>query len=210
MNWAYSKGLIFGIGMSLMLGTVFFSLIQNSIMGGWKKGMFIAFGVIFSDIIFISLALLGVSFVQAGEGNKWIELAAGLLLAFLGVNMILNRHGKIMKAGTNIGSFMIFFANGFLLNILNPVNFLFWAGLATVARTNWGYATERLIYFFGGCLTSIFVMEVVISYSAHKIKRFLNHNFLKWINRFTGILFIGLAIKLFHDFIIHYLSISNL
>ena len=36
-----------------MLGTVFFCLVQNSIVNGFKSGAFVASGVIISDIILI-------------------------------------------------------------------------------------------------------------------------------------------------------------
>lgn len=196
MLLALGKGLIFGMGMSLMLGTVFFSLIQNSIQNGWNKGVLIATGVVVSDILFISLAILGVSLIEADSNNVWIQGAAIIVLLFLGINLIMNRHPKIVYPETRLGKALYYFSNGFLLNALNPVNFLFWAGLATVARTDWGYSTGTLMWFFTGCLFSVFFMEVLISIGAHRIKPYLNEKILMWINRVTGIVFVGAAVYL--------------
>lgn len=191
--------MVFGMGMSLMLGTVFFSLVQNSIQSGWRKGAMIAFGVIVSDTFFISLALLGVNWLEPGNNNYWIQGAAVVLLLVLGISMFRTRQPKVVYPETRFGKVLYYFLNGFLLNVLNPVNFLFWAGLATFARTKWGYTTEMLLVFFAGCLTAIFGMEVLISFLAHRIKGFLNVAILKWINWVTGVVFIGIALYLLLD-----------
>lgn len=203
MIWAFGKGIIMGAGMSLMLGTVFFSLIQNSIQNGWNKGVLIALGVVASDVIFITLAVIGASFMSAEEGESyWVEGAASILLLFLGVSSLLNKNTSFSQPKSNFGKVIYYLSNGFLLNILNPVNFLFWAGLAALARSSWGYSTEKLVVFFAGCIFSIFAMEVLLSYLATRIKPYINDKVLLWINRVTGLIFIGIGLKLFVDLFI--------
>ena len=193
---AYGKGLLMGMGMSLMLGTVFFSLIQTSIQHGWRKGILIALGVVVSDIIFISLAVFGISFISKDSGNIWMEVAALVVLLFLGISLISGKETKIVYPKTRFGKALIYFTNGFLLNGTNPVNFFFWVGLAGMGRTSWGYSTEMLVVFFAGCLSSIFLMELLIAYLADKIKRFLNEKVMLWINRVTGIIFLLAALAI--------------
>ncbi|MDX5319636.1 MAG: LysE family translocator [Bacteroidota bacterium] len=203
MVFALGKGLIFGFGMSLMLGTVFFSLIQNSIVHGWKKGILIASGVVFSDFLFISLAVLGVQFIQPEEKNVWIYAAAVILLSILGINLLLDKKKKVSYPESKFGKALYLFSfvsNGFLLNVLNPVNFLFWASIAAVARTTWAYETPQLLSFFSGCLISIFCTEVLISFLAHRIKPYLNDKVLIGVNRVTALVFLGIAAYLVFDF----------
>ncbi|MHB1279138.1 MAG: LysE family translocator [Bacteroidia bacterium] len=204
MLYVFGKGLLIGVGMSLMLGTVFFSLIQTSIMKGWNKGVLIATGVVFSDLIFISLALLGVQFIETGERNVWIYSAAVILLTVMAINMLRDRKSSVLYPESRIGKALYYISNGFLLNVLNPANFLFWAGLAAFARSDWGYETEHLLYFFAGCLMSIFGTEILISILAHKIKGYLSVKILLWINRVTAIVFLGVAVYLVTDFILNY------
>ncbi len=193
---AYGRGFLIGMGMSLMLGTVFFSLIQTSIQHGWKKGILIALGVIASDIIFISLATLGISFVHPTEGNVWMEAAAFIVLMILGVSMISGKETKIVYPKSRFGKSLVFFSNGFLLNGTNPVNFIAWVSVATFFRTTKGYGTDQLIVLFIGCMSSIFLMELLIAYLANRIKKFLNQQVMLWINRVTGGVFIAAAIAI--------------
>ena len=203
MLFALGKGLLSGILMSLMLGTVFFSLIQNSIEYGWKKRMMIASGVVTSDFFFITLAILGVQFINPDEPNIYIHGGAVIVLTLMGLNMLSNKKTSISYPQTKFGKALFFFSNGFLLNILNPVNFLFWAGWATVARAEWGYEMPQLISFFAGCLISIFFTEVLISFSANRIKPYLSAKLLDWINKGTGLIFIGIAVYLVVDYLVH-------
>lgn len=207
MILAYAKGLLFGAGMSLMLGTVFFSLIHNSLHYGWRKGVWIAVGVVLSDVLFISLAVLGVSFFEAGNENIWIRLLAAVVLIVLAVNMLRSRQPKSVERAGGFGKALYFLSNGFLLNILNPVNFLFWAGLATTARVDWGYETSELLVFFSGCVTSIFISEVLISFGANKIQPFVSSGKLVWINRITAFLFILLALRFLYEALRYFLGL---
>ncbi|HCT22199.1 MAG TPA: lysine transporter LysE, partial [Chitinophagaceae bacterium] len=56
MVYALLYGLGIGVVLSSMLGTVFFFLVQNSIANGFKSSVFIATGVITSDILLIVLS----------------------------------------------------------------------------------------------------------------------------------------------------------
>ena len=58
------QGLLTGAILSIMLGTVFFSLIKNSLSSGFKTGVYIAIGVILCDVIFITLAILSTEFAN--------------------------------------------------------------------------------------------------------------------------------------------------
>ena len=49
------KGLLFGLLLAVMLGPVFFALIQNSIVKGTKAGISMALGIAAADISYIAL-----------------------------------------------------------------------------------------------------------------------------------------------------------
>jgi threonine/homoserine/homoserine lactone efflux protein len=78
------QGFVTGIALSLMLGTVFFALIRNSLIYGYKTGVYIALGVIASDVIFISLALLSHGFaVFLKHYEQLISVVGGSILSLM-------------------------------------------------------------------------------------------------------------------------------
>ncbi|KOY87011.1 hypothetical protein AD998_13440 [bacterium 336/3] len=188
-----------GIVLSLMLGTVFFALIQNSVDYGYKSGVLIALGVIFSDVLFISGALLGTSFLPTIPNlSFYTSLVGGGLLIALGLVSVFKKEPKIAYPKTKFGNIIYYFTTGFLLNVLNPVNFFFWVAIAAKLTSENYTQTERVL-FFVGCLLAIFSTEVGISFSASKLRKLFTAKVLRNINVVSGVVFVGFGIKLLYD-----------
>ncbi len=195
------NGFATGLVLSLGLGAVFFALIQNSIKNGYKTGIAIASGVIVSDIIFVTFALLGTSLFSEGDlQSKWVQVIAISFLLFLGVYNFI--HAKkpidrtIQNQSISFGSALMYFGKGFLLNGLNPANFFAWTVICTTTTGSLNYSLNDNIIFFASALVAIFFMEVLISLGAHKIKNKLTDKVMLWINRVSGAIYILVAIAL--------------
>jgi threonine/homoserine/homoserine lactone efflux protein len=188
-----------GIVLSLMLGTVFFALIQNSVDFGYRSGMLIASGVIVSDILFISGALLGTSLLpNIPHLAFYASLLGGVLLIGLGMVSILKKNPKLAYPETRFGNFIYYFTTGFLLNALNPVNFFFWVAIATKLTTE-NYTQGEKVIFFAACLSAIFLTEAGISFFASKLRKLFTSSVLRAINVVSGIAFIAFGAKLLYE-----------
>ena len=180
--------------LSTMLGTVFFYLIQNSIDNGFKSGIAIALGVIISDVILISLSSLNAYIIPQGGTTEIIVriIGAGLLL-FIGLYSIFKKTAATIYPSTQKMSVPKYMVNGFILNAINPANFFMWVGISTTLHNSDGYTTMRLIIYFSGALLAIFLTEVLISYSASKLKRYLDERAMTIVNVLSGIAFLIFA-----------------
>ncbi|HYG15365.1 MAG TPA: LysE family transporter [Bacteroidia bacterium] len=195
------KGFVAGLGLSLGLGTVFFALIQNSIKRGYKTGFIIASGVVVSDVIFVTFAMLGTGLFSEGDlRSTWVQLAAVSFLLFLGIYTVLHAKKAIDQSTItkpiSFGSAVYFFVKGFLLNILNPGNFFAWTAICALTTGTWGYSTNQNILFFSLSLVAIFITECCISVGAHTLKKRLNEKTMIWINKISGFIYILVAIAL--------------
>ena len=194
-----------GIVLSLMLGTVFFALIQNSVDFGYKSGIFIALGVIISDVFFIAAAMLGTSYLpDMPQMPFYSSLVGGSLLITLGLVSFFKKNPKLVYPKTKFGNLMYYFSTGFLLNVLNPVNFFFWAAIIAYLRTEKLFPLSEQIIFFVACLAAIFSTEVAISYFASRLRKFFTSLVLRRINQVSGLIFIGFGIKLLYDAVSKY------
>lgn len=193
-------GLGTGFVFSLMLGTVFFALIQNSIDHGYKSGIVIALGVVISDMLFVSAAVFGTSFLPVIPHFAMISsLVGGVLLLSMGLVSILKDKPNLKYPTTKLGNFSYYLVTGFLLNILNPLNFLIWVAVATRIKTEYLFDLNHQIIFFISCLAAIFSTEVGISYTASKLKKLFTVKVLKVINQVTGFIFVIFSFKLFYE-----------
>ena len=194
-----------GIILSLMLGTVFFALVQNSVDFGYKSGIFIALGVIISDIFFISAAILGTSFLpDMPRIPFYSSFLGGTLLIILGLVSIFKRNPKLVYPKTKFGNLMYYFSTGFLLNALNPINFFFWVAIVAYLRTEKLFALPKQIVFFASCLSAVFATEITISYFASRLRKLFTPLVLRRINQVSGLIFVGFGIKLLYDAIMKY------
>ncbi|RYU97266.1 LysE family translocator [Emticicia agri] len=196
---AISLGFLTGLVLSFGFGSVFFALIQNSIDYGYMAGVKISLGVIFGDLIMIVIAFLGTSFLpDIPHFATYSRVFGSLLLVGLGVAQFSNSKppGKIQDF--KLARFFYFFGKGFLLNVINPVNFISWM---VVSATLKGYKYD--IYdetaFFLTCIIIIFVMESAFAIFADRIKSRMNNLTIQRVKYFSGIVFIGIGMKLIYD-----------
>jgi len=194
------QGILAGASLSLMLGTVFFSLLRNSLQYGYKTGFYIAAGVVACDCIYVSISLLSHNLVSLLKSYQFqISVIGGAILVVSGILMLIKSAppivvGKLIE--TKSKSNWYFFLNGFLLNILNPINFISMLALSTMLNVRFNYNISSQTVFFVACLSSIFLVEVLIAYGATKIKPWITPLILQRINQLSGLVFIAIGLKL--------------
>lgn len=197
MIQSFFNGFGTGFVLSLMLGTVFFALIQHSIDNGYKSGILIASGVILSDLLFISVAISGTAMVpELKSHDSTIRIIGAVLLFLFGLLSIIRDNPAIVYPKTRMGNVIFYLSKGIFLNLLNPVNFFSWLAISAYLTGVMHYTVSQNVTFFTGCLLAIFLTEVGISVAAFNLKRFFNENVLYWINKVAGIAFILFSIIL--------------
>ena len=80
------KGLLFGFGISLLIGPIFFFMLEAGIKYGFKRAIHFALGTWISDIIFIISTYLAFSKIQDliknPETLNTIKLCPGFCASF--------------------------------------------------------------------------------------------------------------------------------
>ena len=122
---------------------------------------------------------------------------AGIVfLMVLGLNNVLRNQPQIAYPKTRFGNFIFYFTTGFLLNGLNPVNFISWVTIATYIRSTLHYDLNQVVLFFLASLLAVFLTESGIALSAHKLKRIFTPRTVKVFNQVTGVVFILIAFQI--------------
>lgn len=190
-------GIITGILLCFTFGTVFFSLVQNSVDNGVRSGLKIAFGVLACDAIFVFFAIFGTTLLPHIDNfEKWMAGAGIIFLLILGVNNLIRKQPQVAYPKTRFGDFLYYFSTGFLLNGLNPVNFISWVTIATYIRSTLHYDFNEVIAFFVASLLSVFLTESGIVFSAYRLKKIFTPRTVKVFNQITGAIFILIAFQI--------------
>ena len=196
---AFLTGLPVGLFLSLSLGPVFFTLIQSSIQNGFRSSIFIALGVIFADILLLGFAYSGVQLFLPSQENQTkfiVELLGGIMVAAMGIASLLKKSIPNV-AETNKrsnGKYILDIAKGFLLNILNPTNFLAWMATAAYLSSTMKYSTVQDYSFYTGSLISIYLTELTVGFSANRLQKILNPKTVQAINKFIGLVFLCIGL----------------
>ena len=192
------SGITFGLALALMVGPVFFALIQTSLHEGFRAGLFFAFGVFVSDASLIALGYLFAGQLDLLNTHRdimgWV---GGSVLIIFGV-VQMTRQPKAKEVDddrrTVHGHYLV---RGFLMNTLNPMVLLFWLSVIGIVSLREQYSLSDRFTFFGSVLGTVLSTDLLKSYGAGKLKRLLNAQVMKWINRITGLIVAGFGVEMF-------------
>jgi threonine/homoserine/homoserine lactone efflux protein len=197
------SGIGLGIVLSFVTGPVFFALIKTSIEKGFHAGMWLAAGVVLSDIIYIFLTVYGSSFIQVENSYKVpigivgsvILLGIGLYYFFKKVKLNLE---NINCPKRNTG----YFFKGFLMCIFNPSMFLYWVSVTSGFISLHGdLNTREILPFFGSILITQFSMDIVKAYYSNKLRYRIKEKTMILLNRVAGALIIIFALNLIYNLV---------
>jgi threonine/homoserine/homoserine lactone efflux protein len=189
------KGIVSGIALALLIGPVFFTIIQTSLERGFWNGALVAVGVSVSDALYIVLAYLGLS--QALTSNKaqlYMAYVGGFILFGFGAyyllvksRRILNYHSVSIKASSPIRLVV----KGFIINGLSPMVLIFWLGMVGVATGEFGYTSNSLaITFFGSIVATVFVTDLIKAKLADQLRQILTPRFIRVMNIVLGLVMV--------------------
>ncbi|MFN0187089.1 MAG: LysE family translocator [Bacteroidia bacterium] len=187
---AIVSGLTLGFVLSLLVGPVFFLLIDTSIKKGFKRGVYLAMGVLLSDMFYIAITYF--SSVASGvmQNYQWeIGWAGGILLMVFGIVTILKKP-HIKSADLDLSekgsSVWVEVLKGFLMNLLNPFVLIFWLGVSGSVSSGKSFTYMHTVIFFSTVLITVFLTDVIKAWSASKLRTFLKPTLLIWVNRISG------------------------
>ncbi len=189
------KGIVTGLMFTLTFGTVFFSLIQTSIKRGLRKSLFIASGVLMSDAFYISIAVLGSSFIidKIAHYDHIIRIVGFSFLTFLGIRSILKHEKMEVESIQPEKKGLLYLIKGIMLNSINPMVLLAWIGVATYVETVNLFSYDQVLLYFGIVLGTMFSTMVGICYFARKLGNVLSEKNMHRLNVFSGIIFLIFA-----------------
>lgn len=201
------KGLVTGFVLSIMIGPVFFILLETSIRRGVRAAIAFDAGVLVSDIIYILIATVFYYEVQdlaGGKNNEIAKIIGGILFLIYGFYTFfkkLKKHtldddGNVIH---NQKDYLFLFLKGFLLNFANPMVIFYWFSVMTLVSKKTHIAhgeSAPILFFIGIILITFFSIDLLKIVGAKKLRPLVTDNLLKALNQLIGIVFIGFGIFL--------------
>lgn len=198
------EAIITGFILSIMIGPVFFVLLETSIKEGIRAAIAFDIGVFLSDFIYILIAYLFYSKVEdLAEGNSsfWFRLIGGSLFLLYGIytlfktpsKMAQTHEGRIVHTQKEYRGLTL---KGFILNMANPMVIFYWFSVMTLASRSAESEQIPVLLFLGIIMATFFGFDVLKIVGAKQLRPLVTDKLLKGINQFIGIVFILFAVFL--------------
>ncbi len=198
-----------GIGflLSVMVGPVFFILLETSITKGVRASLYLDLGVFISDVIYILFAFIFAAQIKgftndASNNNFILGIIGGVLFVGYGIYTLFFKSKneitpKSKSATTKNADSLVLGIKGFMLNFANPAVLFYWIGI--IAQGN--QITDKdhpgqLVIFVALVLFTYFAMDVLKILGAKKLRPLVTGALLLALNRLIGIIFTVIGVFL--------------
>jgi len=182
---------------SVQLGSVNLAVIQTTLNKNFSAGLMVAIGGCLPEIIYATLALEGLAFIQ--QNQSWLDILNILMIPIFGTIGIIyflqkSPDPSLPKASTS--NHKTNFLKGFLLALINPELLPFWFFISVYLNKYIAIdSVAAKIAFVSGAVAGAFgilyLFALISSRKQQKIQQLLRNY---PINKIIGIIFMVLAL----------------
>ncbi|MGI9546165.1 MAG: LysE family translocator [Flavobacteriaceae bacterium] len=179
-----------GFLLSFMIGPVFFVLLETSATKGFRAGLVFDLGVIFADIIFLTIAYFSSFQLLENLSNQpGLYVFGGVILSIYGITIFFNKEyaGSKTDIKPRKGGYLSLFIKGFLLNFINIGVLVFWLGVIIIVGPSLNNNPQRIIIFFSTMLAAYLITDIVKILLAKQLRKKLTIERIRWVNKGLGI-----------------------
>jgi len=195
------SGVLLGLFLSMLIGPVFFVLLETSIRRGMRDAIFIDIGVLLADVLYLFLA-----YFSAERIMIWLETyeflkytGAGIIIVY-GIYTIISKKTPQVAQNIDIKQLkkpIVFglISKGAALNAMNPAVLAYWLFVCTYQVKGQDIEGFSVVLFFVLCLGTMFLIDLLKIYFASKLKKKLTPKNIAAVSVAVGsiLIFIGIA-----------------
>ncbi|MCP4121288.1 MAG: LysE family transporter [Bacteroidetes bacterium] len=186
MGFLIFKGILAGLGISLLVGPLFFGLIQLSVERGFRAGVIFASGIWISDLLYVRVVQLGLGYIG---NDATFQLASGiigsLILIGFGLGVFFSPIKKGKLSTVNLSDAFSYFYKGVAINVFNPFVLLLWVSILSTIRLE---SIQNQWVFVGSMLSVVAATDVIKAGFSARIGENLKEARLMQVKRVSGVL----------------------
>ncbi len=190
-----------GIMISLVLiGPVFFLLIETSISKGVRSALALDMGVILGDVLCIMIAYYSsYDLLTIIDDHPGFYRITAFIILIYGLMMVLTKTKTRLSDNQEqlvSKNYLRTFANGFILNMLNIGVVVFWIITVISIRAQYKQSSEFFLYI-GIVIATFFIIDLLKIFLASSFKSKVNDATVSKIRRIVGGILIAFSLVLF-------------
>ncbi|WP_375444535.1 LysE family translocator [uncultured Fibrella sp.] len=178
-------------------GPVNMAVVQMTLSQNRRAGLWLALGGSLPEIAYSALAAGGLMLIPT-DSRWWVVLMYAPIPVLLGAGIASFRQKPVVLNQSTASGTSFPFWKGALLAATNPQLLPFWSAvwlyLSSHKLVPVGYAASQWVFALGtsaGAFALLMSVALLANWQRQRIVYYLNG---RWINRLTGIAFIGMAL----------------
>ena len=177
---------------TILIGPVFFLLIETSIRKSWKSAVTLDLGVVAADILCIAAAYFGskdfADYVTTHPQFYRIYIIAGFFVTIYGVFMFFSKPKLHLENNSEVVSknYLRTFFNGFVMNLLNIGVIVFWFVIVSSIMIQYPVPSDFVLYM-GVVLITYFVIDLIKIFLAGKLQKRITDDMVFKIRKGVGV-----------------------
>ncbi len=189
----------FGFFLSLMIGPVFFVLIETSISKGFRAAVSFNTGVVVADVVFILIAYLSsYQLIESIKEKPALFIFGGILMFTYGLvsffrlkkqKIALEQEEEVILT-LNKKDYLGLFIKGFFLNFINIGVLGFWLAIIITIGPKLNMETNRIITFFASVIIFYFLIDLLKIFLAKQLKSKLTTQNIVLVKKFISVVLI--------------------
>ncbi|MGG3728786.1 LysE family translocator [Bacillus wiedmannii] len=196
----YEVFLLTGILLNLIPGADTMYIVGRSISQGRKAGVYSVLGIITGSLVHTLLVAFGLSIILTKSIVLFntIKVIGVIYLVYLGIKMILDKTNVAFQASPNKLNIRKIYVQGLFTSLTNPkVSLFFIAFLPQFIDTKASGPMPFIILGLTFTVTGLLWCLFVAYFSAYVTKKLRGNQKVGMIlNKITGLIFIGMGLKL--------------
>ena len=191
MAMIFISALAVAFSGAMMPGPLLTYTIRQSLNAGPYSGFVIIAGHAILELFLIVMILMGFDIVlQSDSAQSVIGLVGGLLLVYMGADMVINslKNKLIIELNNNKSKTGNMLFSGFAISAANPYFLLWWAiiGLGFLIQAYKLFGAAGVIIFFTGHILADFIWYGFVSIVVGTTRKFIKVNLYRIIIAFLG------------------------
>ncbi len=189
-----------GLTLSVLVGPVFFILIQTSITKGARAALVLDAGVVLADIFYIAIAFYSSKqLLQDLEDTPSLFLIGGAVIFVYGLSSVVKKdHIEYKGISTKKSDYLGLIAKGFFLNVINIGVLIFWLGSMVIAGHQLHFEPVSTTVYFGTVIATYLIIDLIKIALAKEFKKKLTDELLNKVKKYIGLIlmFFGIVLSM--------------
>lgn len=195
------NGIRFGIILQLAIGPMCLMTFNTAVSQGFARGMVVVAAIAVVDIIYMSLAGLGVAqLMKSARVQKRIRFFGAVVLVLFGANILAGALGYSLLPNISLfgesQSSSLFLRCAFL-TASSPLTIVFFSGVFSSQVAENHYRPKELIVFGAGVMLATGIFLTGVSVLGTVLSSFVPDAVIKAMNAAVGVFLIGFGVRMY-------------